>query len=150
MNSTTAGLSFVMLTLCATAAIGEPMKFELKGTGGNCNGCEWVAAEGEITTDTPDVFEKFVKSEDRVNGRHISFHLYFNSPGGTLAAGVKLGELIRKYEYSTGVASTVPDGVGASKTERGRCASACAFAFLGGIVRTADDAEVGFINSIMK
>src|SRR5215831_11957684 len=47
----------------------------------------------------------------------------FSSDGGSLAAGLRMGEAIRRKGFST----IVPDGR--------RCASACALAWLGGIER---------------
>jgi hypothetical protein len=47
----------------------------------------------------------------------------FSSDGGSLVAGLRIGETIRRKRFST----IVPDGR--------RCASACAFAWLGGVER---------------
>jgi hypothetical protein len=47
----------------------------------------------------------------------------FNSDGGSLLAGLRIGEAIRRKGFST----IVPDGR--------RCASACALAWLGGVER---------------
>jgi hypothetical protein len=56
-----------------------------------------------------------------------------SSPGGNLSAGLRIGKLIHLKKFST----AVPDGVG--------CASACAIAWLGGIVRyMGRTALVGF------
>ena len=115
--------------LGTTAASG--MTFELRSQGGNCNGCEWVAAEGEITADTPEKFEAFVAQQDRNGSGYVKFELNFNSPGGSLAAGMRLGEAIRKHQYRTAVAATVPYSGTAYQRLPGQCASACAFAFLG-------------------
>src|SRR5205085_443995 len=57
----------------------------------------------------------------------------FSSNGGSLAAGLRIGEAIRRKGFST----FVPDGR--------HCASACAFAWLGGIERfLGTDARIGF------
>jgi hypothetical protein len=57
----------------------------------------------------------------------------FSSDGGSLATGLRIGEAIRRKGFST----VVPDGR--------RCASACAFAWLGGIERfLGTDARIGF------
>src|SRR5262245_11541596 len=47
----------------------------------------------------------------------------FSSDGGSLVAGLRIGEAIRRKRFST----IVPDGR--------RCASACALAWLGGVER---------------
>src|SRR5215470_18612199 len=57
----------------------------------------------------------------------------FSSDGGSLVAGLRIGEAIRRKKFST----IVPDGR--------RCASACAFAWLGGVERfIGADARIGF------
>ncbi len=129
------------------------MTFELRGNGGNCNGCEWVAAEGEITQETPAQFVAFVQKLDHDSGLgfHVKHQMFFNSSGGSLAAAMKLGEAIRKYQYATNVGKTVPDDAGSHTTIKGTCSSACAVAFFGGEARTAEDAEIGvqqFYNDI--
>ena len=62
-----------------------------------------------------------------------SAFIALGSEGGSLAAGLRIGEAIRRKGFST----IVPDGR--------RCASACAFAWLGGIERfLGTDARIGF------
>jgi hypothetical protein len=57
----------------------------------------------------------------------------FGSDGGSVVAGVRIGEAIRRNGFST----FVPDGR--------RCASACALAWLGGVERfIGADASIGF------
>jgi hypothetical protein len=57
----------------------------------------------------------------------------FSSDGGSLAAGLRIGEAIRRRGFST----IVPDGQ--------RCASACAQAWLGGVERfIGTDGKIGF------
>jgi hypothetical protein len=57
----------------------------------------------------------------------------FQSDGGSALAGIEIGQLIRLKNYAT----VVPDG--------GRCASACAIAWLGGGKRfMAPKAQIGF------
>jgi hypothetical protein len=72
-------------------AINGPMVFRNGFNGGNCNGCEWIIAEGTIQPDTPDVFKKFLLRKKVSGGISVKF----NSPGGSLIAGVRLGEMIR-------------------------------------------------------
>jgi len=129
---------------------GSPMKFALVSDGGaTC--CEWIAAEGEITNQTPDDFAAFLKEENVLNGALVRL----NSPGGSLIAGVKLGEMFRDGKFSTAVGSThTTSGLGwngrgyMDRPERsgkipGICASACAYAFLGGVSRAAKGGEIG-------
>jgi hypothetical protein len=61
-------------------------------------------ADWEITAATPDEFATFLKAKDVKIGAR--YEVYLNSPGGSLLAGIKLGEIIRKYGLGTRVAST--------------------------------------------
>ena len=116
----------------------HPMTFRVAGNGGNCNSCEWFVGDGEITADTPRDFERFMADKG------YSSLLYLNSPGGNLGAGIELGEEIRAHGLSTAVAVSVSDRSGwEEQTVRGLCASACAYAFLGGVSRTAKAGELG-------
>lgn len=73
-------------------------------------------AVGTITEDTPAAFEAYAKA-NAMGGRYLEFH----SPGGNLMAAIKLGELIRANGYVTSLGAV--------------CASACAYALLGGVWR---------------
>ena len=126
----------------------DSMVFTLAGTGGNCAGCEWIAAEGPITERTPQDFETFLKSLGPIDG---TITVLLNSNGGNLMAGLRLGEAIRAHKLDTGVARTVldtpatPGRLSASqKTVQGGCYSSCAYAFLGGVNRSAESGELGF------
>ena len=44
----------------ALTSLANAMTFKEVGTGGNCSTCEWIAAEGEITAETPGAFEQFM------------------------------------------------------------------------------------------
>ena len=58
--------SFALLFLSVSQSIAEEMTFTLSGNGGNCVGCEWVAAEGEITPKTPDKFRQYLSDSGDV------------------------------------------------------------------------------------
>jgi hypothetical protein len=93
------------------------------------NGVEDIFATGEITDGTTDRLLTFVR-EHKVEAAKI----HFNSPGGSLAEGMKLGQAIRTLQFYTTV------GVYNPKYEEGGnltsiCASACAYAFAGGTSR---------------
>ena len=128
-----------------SAAIAEPMHFEVKETGGKC--CRWIQATGEIYEDTPAVFETFLRSSE-----FIPKVVRLNSEGGSLRGGVILGELFRSRDFATEVGSSklnIDVPISGSKNvytkTPGGCNSACAFAFLGGIERTLDpDSILGF------
>ena len=112
------------LLLVATEAVPAPMTFKNISTGGN-HCCWWTAAEGEITDDTPREFERLFKT--------LSSPIRFNSPGGSLFAALELGSLMRKNGFDTEVGRTN----GEDKLD-GACASACAYAFMGGVGRYLD------------
>lgn len=114
------------------------MQFWAASTGGNCNGCSWIAAEGTIVDDTPKAFSDFLKAQQYELSKTV---VVFNSPGGNLGAGVRLGALIRQRGLDTGIGITAKDRYVSSLWSRspengdGVCASACAYAFLGGVTR---------------
>jgi hypothetical protein len=57
----------------------------------------------------------------------------FNSPGGVVIVGVRIGDIIREYQIATYVSKGT------------FCASACAIAWLGGVKRFVSyDGAVGF------
>jgi hypothetical protein len=122
----------------------KPMTFCYASTGGNAAGGEWISAEGEITQDTPDEFLKWLDETD------ISFRIrvYFNSPGGDLLAGLRLGAIIHKQAFNTGIAATVPVPdmedyfMQLEELKSGQCYSACAYAFLGGVERSFFDGDL--------
>jgi hypothetical protein len=114
----------------------SPMTFRVAVNGGNCSSCNWILAEGEIQNDTPEKFELFLAEQSMAGGV-----VRFNSPGGDLLAGLKLGELIRQHGFDTAVGKTpgrIAEG-GVVWTEKedaeAICASACVFAFAGGVRR---------------
>jgi hypothetical protein len=109
-------------------------------------GNQWIVADREIMASTSDEFAIFLKDEDVKIGARIE--VYLNSPGGSLLAGIKLGEIIRRYGLGTRVASTVPLNIGSGSFKfetdgAGNCYSACSFAFLGGKWRIAADQSIG-------
>lgn len=100
------------------------MSFKWEGNGGNSWGTNWVLAKGEIVQETPDLLEKILKTAG-----HNAI-IKFDSGGGNLFAGLEMGRLLHKYN-----AYVETDTI---------CASACAYAFLGGADRIAGPGELGF------
>lgn len=122
-----------LLATYACSAHADPMTFRSAKTGGN-HCCWWVAAEGEVTPDTPREFEEFMKNRPNpIPYETIRLH----SPGGSLIAGLKLGYLFRQYHTFTTVSRT-KSFASYDDWDDGICASACAYAFLGGVRRTLD------------
>ena len=108
-------------------ALAEPMSFKSVNTGGN-HCCWWTAAEGEITDATPDAFRRPLSSENPTT------LLRLNSAGGSLFGALELGLLIRQSNFETEIGHTE----GFNKLP-GECASACAYAFMGGIARSLEE-----------
>jgi hypothetical protein len=86
-----------------------------------------VFASGEIDEDSVAKFNDFVKN-NHINDAVV----LFDSPGGSLAAGIELGKTIRAMHFNTAIGSFGPDG---RRLYQGFCASACAYAFAGGVYR---------------
>ena len=91
------------------------------------NGRWNIYATGEIDSGAADRLKDFVVSH------HIDFAIVvFDSPGGSLIGGMQLGQAIRSLKFDTGI------GRLSSKNDlenQGMCASACAYAFAGGVHR---------------
>ena len=98
----------------------------------------FVFVDGEIQEQTPQQFEDFVLK----NNVAANSVVYFNSPGGNLMAGIKLGRIIRKYGLNTGVAQQPKVGDSKSRFPSGECYSACTLSFMGGVFRYLDDRSV--------
>jgi hypothetical protein len=91
-------------------------------------GATLIAIDGELELSDIDNFR--AKAEPLPVGRTT---VEFQSKGGRLLAGIRIGAQIRAKEFNT----VVPDGA--------QCASACALAWLGGARRfVGEDSRVGF------
>ena len=117
-----------------------PMTFRMASSGGNCVGCEWVVAEGVITNETPDLLRAFIRDWE-----HIYF-IVFNSPGGNLFAGFELGKILREQNANVSIAASRPmvELPNYDEQHPGICVSACAYAVLGGGLRSISEGELGF------
>lgn len=85
-----------------------------------------VYATGEINQNSGAAFERFVK-QNKLQKAIV----FFNSGGGSLVGAIELGTVIRRLRFDTGIA-LFRDG--ATQYE-GICASACVYAFAGGVSR---------------
>lgn len=109
------------------------MSFRLVGNGGDCRDCQWIQAEGDIMPGSSYALEKFIKAGNIPQDILIRF----DSLGGSLYDGMMMGYVIRNAGLRTTVGRSVKTGEGSKRShEAGRCASACAYAFLGGVERT--------------
>lgn len=100
-----------------------------------------ILATGEIDPEAPERLRSFL------GGYPHKPTIIFDSPGGSLKAGLQLGLLIREAGLSTRVAPEVrqeltPSADGITGFEvlarDAGCYSACAFAFMGGVSRTIE------------
>lgn len=127
-----AALAIVAATLAPNSARADenykPMRFYVAEN--TMLGTTWVVASGEITGDTPKEFAKFALT---IHGRGM--RIVLNSAGGKAVAALELGELIRRHGFNTDVGFTLGFGPGKDFIGTGFCASACAYAFLGGVKR---------------
>jgi hypothetical protein len=125
----------VALGLVPRTAQADEMTFHIASSGGNCSTCVWVAADGEITSKTPNDFQNFVAEHGPVR------NLVINSPGGDLMAGVELGRMFRQQGVNTIVGRTVTGSY--SEIGEGFCFSACSYAFFGGADRHVNTGGIG-------
>jgi len=110
---------------------------------------EWIAADGDITSDTPAKLQKLLDSE-----QNRKLPIILNSAGGNGDAAMALGRLIHKYRMDTAVAATSINGCatlancasqgpggqpGLIFTAPSRCDDACTLVLLGGALRIADN-----------
>ncbi len=106
-----------------------------------------VIAEGVIGPRTPDEFRQVLHDPHLVIGRGT--RIFFLSPGGNLIAGLELGREIRKAGFTT-VVGLPPDGKAFAPIERSACASACTFAFLGGIARSVAPGSIYAVHRFFR
>jgi hypothetical protein len=95
--------------------------------GGNCPSV--IAANGEITNNTPAAFVDFLQRNALQTRLHAIVLL--DSPGGKVVASMELGKILRRL----GAAVVVARAGGESSNGAllaGRCFSACVYAFIGG------------------
>ncbi|MCF8496224.1 MAG: hypothetical protein K9G62_06120 [Alphaproteobacteria bacterium] len=127
--------------------LNKPMEFRRANNSGHCgDACNWISATGIIDETTPERFRKFIGEmpEDFTKKNYTLGRVSLNSPGGNLIAGMQLGTLMREYKASTEIGETHKNAGGHDEQGSGICASACAYAFLGGISRNASAGELGF------
>nr|GAT45549.1 predicted protein [Mycena chlorophos] len=92
-----------------------------------------VYATGVIDSQTPALFESLQRSGLIENGAHI----YLNSLGGDLSAGMELGRLFRAAGIATsvGVKPELDDTGKPMNQSPAFCVSSCAYAYFGGEYR---------------
>lgn len=139
----------------ADSPIDRPMEFVLvHGDAGYCgsNGvcADWIAAEGQITADTPKRLQKILKTVGKKK-----LPIIVRSPGGDVASAMEMGLLIRKKGLSVAVGGSRLSGCSftdpfctANRAKDGSasgevyssgavCFSACPLLLAGGVRRIA-------------
>lgn len=144
-----AAVAMVLLPVAARAA---PMSFaqarDRSGVVWGQGVRDYIFADGVFVKGTPAAFRAALA---RFHA-HPATIIVFNSPGGSVAAGLAVGRMIRKRGLWTEVGSRIPLALGATPTLNpgefpflqrptgqpfpGYCYSSCTLAFLGGVVRT--------------
>ncbi|WP_306005020.1 hypothetical protein [Aquicoccus porphyridii] len=121
------------------------MDFILGGTDVREDDADWIQADGPIDDRTVEDFLTFLDEGPDWLPKRIRF----NSPGGNLAEGIQLGEELRRRGFATEVGYHEPHPDWPNKsywdfTRRipGICASACAYAFMGGVERRIDSGSL--------
>lgn len=128
------GVVMIATSLTATA---QSMTFDIQTDDSRCGECTIIYASGVITATTPRSLEQLLISNDIPPGST----LVFSSPGGHLFAGLEMGQIIRRARLHTSVFDRSQGNTGSSSAA---CASACVYAFLGGVHRTvADGPRIG-------
>lgn len=92
-----------------------------------------VLVTGEFQQQDGARFKRAMERAGRID------EVWFSSPGGNVMAALEIGRYLRK----SGLATRVPSGAS--------CASACTYAFVGGVFRAVDPtARVGVHNSTVS
>jgi hypothetical protein len=147
-----AALGIVVHCLLTLASISLPtpvlaMTFITGGTDHRSYDAKWIQASGIIDENTVEDFLAFLAT-DEFHAKRVRF----DSPGGNLMQGVLLGLELRKLGFATEIGGHEPDPDWPdmpywdfTRRTPGFCASACAYAFLGGIERRIDPgSRIGF------
>lgn len=111
----------------------KAMTFTLSGNGGNCVGCEWIAASGRITKDS---YKHYLAMETEIP-------ILLHSTGGDLDGAIKLGEAFRERAAWIGIGQNepIPDSA-FSEQVAGTCTGHCVWAFIGGARRHAEPDQI--------
>lgn len=126
-------MSFAASVSAQQTADLKPMTFSLSGNGGNCLGCEWIAASGYITAD----------SAKNYLALNTSIPVLLHSHGGDLEGAVKLADAFRKRGAWIGIGQNapLPDSPFFDQGA-GECKGNCVWAFAGGVRRHADEGQI--------
>lgn len=135
---------FLILLLAIGAARAETLSIQNECYANAEESC-YLILDGPIDAAAPERVQAFWDKEGL-----FGYQVLLNSTGGNLEAGLKLGRMIRDKQLHTVVGRAdfkVYDGYRRFDTvlEDGHCLSACAYAFVGGVVRHVPrSARLGF------
>lgn len=133
-----------------------PMHFFLNRVKGGANTPDdyWIAAEGMITKDTPNLFFKFLTQDPFYLQEKQSLNpdshfqiLYLHSCGGNEEAAMKLGLIFKDHQFEIRIGQTYPSDIAIDSSynepeiDKGECRGACILAALGGSSFTENDLE---------
>lgn len=112
----------------------EPMNFEIFPGPAECTECAVIMAKGDITPDSAAKFEAFIDENSAILDKETT--VIMNSPGGSLMSGLKIGEIIRSKGFDTYIGNIQQGAHDQYALTGAECASACSYAFLGGLRRS--------------
>lgn len=139
----TACAALCLITAASAARAEDPLISE--HCLGNASETCFIIVEGQIEAGLTDQLRAFIG-----NGRDAR-RVVLNSPGGNLGEALKLGRYLREADLDTSIGSSAAmtrdaDGRLAPMTLAaagpGRCESACAYAFMGGVRRALREDDV--------
>lgn len=118
---------------------GEPMTFSMAEGDGPLGARRWVVAAGQIQRDTASKFIAF-RASTPVDGLVLAL----DSNGGSVGAGMALGQMVRGARMETIVGRTIAAGGKQSfRSSDVSCASSCVLVLMGGVRRhVPEDARV--------
>jgi len=125
---------FVAILMMLYPFFASAMEFSLFDGADECSGCLIIKADGEITESTPDKFRIFL-ADTSLEKKKLAV-VVLNSPGGSLLGGIEFGRLIRSNGFDTHIGRIKIIKNDETYITDGQCASACAYAFLGGRKRS--------------
>ena len=148
-------LGGVALALVAGAPALQAMEFSVVPLDGRCSDADCrrvVVADGEITSEAPAAFSRFLRQQLQVPGLHAL--VFLNSPGGNVESALQLGAMLHDAGAAVVVGRPVAmqgqavpkkkTAMGSLGVVPGHCASACVYSLMGAKKRVVPNgARVG-------
>ena len=127
--------AIVPMTFAGPALADMTFRIVAVGADTNCGAkCPIIiAADGQITRQTPAAFRAFIRANAHSGMRSV---VYIHSPGGSVRGSMDLGEAFRRIGAAVIVARAEGgDESRPARTTAGGCFSACVYALMGGLKR---------------